>query len=255
MKRIQLGSAFTFCLLFVVSCALDQSPTVPKAGDPLPDKLSRGETGICYTPLHDECEEYLDNGTGVIFEMMGGFYDCSDTVIIDATPGSWGPGHEVSLVIPKGAVPTDYPGYPIINFRVGVPVVGPEGGRSSVPYQFFPDGIEFQLPISVRLSWPDWAVGDSVSVSNLSIVNLKTEFHDGEVHYRIFRYVTQSEASKALPSKTGDFFIEHFSRWEIVNGDKDGVIDPGLIFSGEVYDGEPCWTPLDIDPGISPLIR
>ena len=256
MKHIQFILALGACLLLAVSCGLEPSPTGPEKGNIQPDKMARGETGYCNFVLHRECEEYWNNDAGVVYQLIGGVYDCSDTVLVDATPGSWGPGYEVSLLVPKNAVPTDYPGYPLVNFMVAVPVGGPADSVSSVPYHFYPDGIEFQLPVTATLRWPEWA--GAYHDSNSCLINMEIEMHEEEVHYRINKRVKATPpAAKAMDPTGGEFPILHFSRWEVANGDQDSGVDPGLLLSDEVEEGEACWIPVDPpdDDGPAVLIR
>lgn len=251
MKRYRLPIALTVLALLTASCKDESSLTIPQADQVDPGKFAVSPTGTCSPTLHAQLQEYLENDEGIIFQIFEETLDCSQTAVLHAAPASWGPGYDVQLVIPAGAVPSDYPGYPLVTFSLGVPAVGPGAGLTSVPYLFHPDGIQFQIPIQARLYWPPWA--GAFTPEGSALIHLQTEIHDSGVHYRVDALAEPAavlvSTDKALPNGC-EFNLPHFSRWDVVDGDND-PIDPTLIATKDVTTDTACWETVNPDSSLA----
>lgn len=263
MIRCQKRLVLLPCLfLLVVSCAHDELAPDTLTGLENPggesfndlEKTTVGDSGYCNTDFHNRIEEVLNNDENIVFMTFQKTIAWSTGGVIDATPPDWPAGYEIKMVIPAECVPPTYPGYESVQFGVAVPADGPGPGITSVPFHFYPDGVDFQHQPELILAWPPWAGTPSSPV--ISLINIQTEIHDGAVHYRLPDALSTMPSALAAGTtapvdgwtaeelSTGvEFHMPHFSRWDLVDDEITGDDGTDTIFfaSGLVADRS-CWT-------------
>ena len=243
MFQLQKRYLLLPCLLLViVSCSQDQITQDSILG--LEESQSDSElvTKMIKGPdfgdraFQNRLESYLNNDIGVEFQLFQQTIAWETGGVIDATPSDWPEGYEIKLNIPPYSTSSDYPGYESVTFGIEVPADGPGPGVTSVPFNFYPDGIKFQTPPELILSWPPWAGTATSEV--FTLLNIQTEIHDGKIHYRVPDMMFSSPDAlleNGAETRSGGnmmdlctgirFYMPHFSRWEFVDG--DGADDGG----------------------------
>ncbi|MCP4572884.1 MAG: hypothetical protein GY838_11075 [bacterium] len=219
------------------------------------------ETGTCDRSLHVQLEEWYEMPSGAFWRPYNAVLDCSMDSEFTFEPVGWGDGQTITLMVPEGAVPSSYPGYPMVQFTVSVPIPDgaiPIGGGdpepwTAVPIMFSPD-IDFDEAVTVIMSWPDFA--EEPEGNGFDLAHITAETHENTTHYQVekvrngFYYSTESTPPPAapLPWTSGiGFQVEHFSRWTLVSGD-DPPGGPGVLDYLGVAETAHCWTDLPPDP-------
>jgi hypothetical protein len=207
--------------------------TVPDPPATVAQKSIAYASGHCDTEMHEVLEGFWNSYDDVVCELAMGVVNDLTGGSVTCTPSGWPPEYEIRLDIPAGAIPDDAPGWPDVMFHIAVPVFGPPGEHDSVPFSFMPDGMHFEAPVSITLCWPPWA--GTPSTSGYRILHLFQEWHEGEVHYAFndrHDVYPEDAPPPGMPVPpdfdmtlygTGlSWDIDHFSRWELVDGDGGG---------------------------------
>jgi len=273
MIRRDIRAALALLALLLLGACQEDAPLTPGT-PPLvqPDKYAAYLTGTCDHELHNALQEMWENDDGIVWCIIEGTISRVDGGSVSGTPAGWPEGYQVRIDVPPGAIPDTYPDN--VLFGIVVPQsclnVDPAVGRSSVPYRFFPDGIQFNpgYAATVTVCWPTWA--GTPPTNGYQLVHLGTEVHEDVTHFRAietrhaFPLATTLGLDPALKAADTTAWsvgisaaVEHFSRWEVADGD-----DPtggGFLEATGVQSGDGCWTDNPPDPGDpldpKPLVR
>ena len=236
-------------LILCASCQENETTLAPAtpslSGDRGPDK---GPSGWCDPEMHLFLENLWRRWDYVTWTEISGYVDCETGGTLTGVPDGWPPEYRITLDVRPHSVPAHTHGYPRIFFRILVPQEGPQGVMTSVPYILEPDGLEFLLPARLTVCWPEYA--GAPSDSGYYLLCLKEVEHDGHPHYEFTDNEFVLPMGPAHPSSPVMSYpltlatgitrnIDHFSRWELVNGDNTGEGGGGKL--NDIEDG--CWIP------------
>lgn len=260
-----LSARFPLLLMVIIAlvalAACQESPPTapPAASVEARDGYIGYLTGTCDRPLHAQLEDWYEVPPGTLWRHYSAVLDCAEGDEFVFTPAGWGTDQEIRIFVPAGAVSPAHPGYPDLEFTVAVPAQSdaiPLGGApetwTAVPFIFSPS-IDFLVPVTVTLAWPAWA--EPPADNGFDLVNIGTEIHEEDAHYRVewvrnaFYATAGGPPAPPVPAPWTNgigFQVDHFSRWTLVNGDDpDGG---GVLEAFGVDETEHCWTDLPPDP-------
>ncbi len=245
-------------LVLALGCQDDVSTTAlftPEGSASTDTGILRGADGVEDTSLHTALEAMWTSSDGVLMQVFKQTIDCQAGGVFTARPTGWPEGYDVVLTVDPGTVPLNHGN--LVEFVMEIPVTGPSGSPTAVPYEFHPDGIIFNQPVHVSIVWPQWA--GTAPASGMDLWYIEQEFQDADAHYRVLdRKIGDPVAAAEVSEKVAlapvtTYSIDHFSRWVLGGGTggDGGAIgggDPVAASLANAVEGDCCWLATTTDP-------
>jgi len=225
--------------------ACNETVTIPVGDSGI--SSSTDKSGTDDPQLHADFEKAFNGVTGGDFQLATQVINRQIGGTLAVTPEGWPTGWEVRLVVPPYAFDATWGDS--VEFGVSIPVTGDSTGVPS--YEFFPDGIQFNEPVTATLCWPTWA-GEPVG-EVLTLFHLQAVTRDLGEHYVVTDVLagtpaalkgTEPPAGWSLTDRCTEilFPLPHFSDWSL-NDDDSISQGGGKILPQVIQVGDSCWTP------------
>lgn len=141
-------------------------------------------------------------------------------------PRSWGhPRYSFGLLVPPGAIPEGYPSGVTLTINVPArPGLGKNGKPQTLLLRLEPDGLEFDLPITVYGTYAPWLANPSEFYTVFCITELPGVDPRPSYWYSDLMTVEGDPRDPKDPQlQHFSFPTQHFSDWDVENG------KPGLL--------------------------